>query len=388
MDKIFDEIIRTNDSSLIYEQALNYYYGRDNLEIDYDLSIQLFEKALELGEVHAKYYIAESFYFGRGVKINYQKAFEMFCEVADKQNNAYAKSYLAIMYYYGKYVEKNYEKEYNIFCELIEQYDDKYSKYYIGLMYYNGNYVKKDYEKAYGIFEQLSINFDDDYAQYQLGEMYYNGEYVKKDENKAIDFWNKAIAKNNSMALRRLAKLYCSEEKKDYKKAIEYYKVLVQNYNEYEDKIELAEIYQKENYYDKALEILEKLLDTDTTGFIHYTIGEIYHIQKNDRRAVEFLEIAVSKGADVAKIILGEIYLDKKQDQHALEMYKTCLDSEIAIVRTWAKYVLGSIYYYGKEKGLDVEERKEEGLKLIKEAADENLKEAIKVLKEIKYAKN
>lgn len=78
---------------------------------------------------------------------------------------------------------------------------------------------------------------------------------------------------------------------------------------------------------------------------------------------------------------IGE-YIEDDIDE-ALKIYNLLINNTESVgVRSFAKFVLGDIYYEGRINGVNIVEDKEKGLRLIKEAAEEGEEKAIKFLQE------
>ena len=431
MEENINKILETKDISKIYDIALKYYQGDEQTQINYNLAVELFEKAIELGENRAKFYLAESIYYGRGIEQSYEKAFKMFEEIIDETNNAIAKFYIGEMYYHGDYVKVDYEKAYEIFNELVEQYNDIPAENYLGRMYYYGKYVEQDYEKAYNIFSRLSEehnyihskyflavmyyygrHVDKDYekayeifkelientnrweAKYYIGLMYYYGNYKEQDYEKAYNIFNELVEKYDDYYSKYyLGLMYYNGEflEQDYEKAYEIFKYLVEKYDNDEYKKELIKVLYYMGEYKEALSVFQSLENqNDESGEIPYYMGEIHLKKGNEEKAFEYFKISELNNWPLAQMELIQIYLsDERKDVcKVLELCQSLIESKMWFLSDWAKCVIGRLYYDGKEYGYDIEEDKEKGLKLIKEAAEANIPQAIKFLEEIEETNN
>ena len=130
------------------------------------------------------------------------------------------------MYYYGEYVEQDYEMAFNIFNELAEKYDDPESMKKIADMYYYGYYVGQNYEKAFNIYKDLADNYEEEFAKLSLANMYENGEYVEQDYEKAFDIYIELSEQyNNVLAKYNLGLIYF--HLKNYEEAKKYLKQVI-----------------------------------------------------------------------------------------------------------------------------------------------------------------
>lgn len=426
MQESINKIIENKDVKKIYDIALKYYQGDEQTQINYNLAVELLKKAIELGENRAKFYLAESIYYGRGIEQSYEKAFKMFEEIIAETNNATAKfyigemyyygdcvkvdhekaykifnelveqyndipaeDYLGRMYYYGKYVDQDYEKAYNIFSSLSEQHNYTHSRYLLGVMYYYGRYVDKDYQKAYEIFKGLIENTNKWEAKYYIGLMYYYGNYKEQDYEKAYNIFNELVEKyDDQYAKYYLGLMYLNGEyvDKDYEKAYEIFKYLVEKYDNDKDKKELAKVLYYMGKYKEALSEFQSLENqNDELGEIPYYIGEIHLKMGDEEKAFQYFKISELNNWPSAQMELVQMYLSEEREDigKVLELCQSLIDSKVWFLSDWAKCVIGKLYYEGKEYGYDIEEDKEKGLKLIKEAAEANIPQALKLLEEI-----
>ncbi len=107
------------------------------------------ELAEKYNHVISYYYLGEFYFWGGPVEIDFEKSFFYYSE-ALKINPDYSKAKfcIAYAYYSGKGIEKNYEIAFNMFKELAEKDEFIDAYFYLGEFYYLGRVVKQDYEKA------------------------------------------------------------------------------------------------------------------------------------------------------------------------------------------------------------------------------------------------
>lgn len=200
-----------NDEEAKYFLAEEYF---DQGEYDKSLDL-LNELEKNFNNEDSKLILAKMYYNGRfdiyryissfensnKYEINYEKAFNLFNELAEKFDNEDAKYYLAEMYYYGFYVKKDYERAFELFQEVAIldnlEWLEEDARCYIGKMYYNGEYVVEDYKKAFQIFSTLVEKYNNNDATFYLGEMYYYGFYVREDRKKAFELFSKIADHDN-----------------------------------------------------------------------------------------------------------------------------------------------------------------------------------------------
>ena len=136
-------------------------------------------------EIKEKYELAKNFYYGEDSEQDYEKAYSLFNELVEENNDENAKFFIAEMYYWGQYVEQDYEKAYNLFSELAKNGDEE-AEFYIATMYYYGEYVEKNYKKTYEMCSKLVKKYEHIDAKFFIGKMYYFGYYVEKDDKTAL----------------------------------------------------------------------------------------------------------------------------------------------------------------------------------------------------------
>lgn len=85
-------------------------------------------------------------------------------------------------------------------------------------------YEIKNYEKAIDLF-QKATHLGDSNAMYNLAIMYKGGQGIEKDDEKVMYFLKKSIALGNRYSMYSFALMYEKGKEKDYKKAIEFYKM-------------------------------------------------------------------------------------------------------------------------------------------------------------------
>ena len=151
------------------------------------------------------------------------------------------------------YIEE--KKDFNKAIELSKEYSEKgydIAKYKLGEIYEQGLGVEKNDDRA---FEYYKISAEHGYedSQYKLGEIY----ELKCDYEQAI-YWYSKVAENKDSWKKNKAKLILGDiykdVKKDYLKAIEYYKVLAEEEKENYSaaKYKLGEIYEFLDDYEQA----------------------------------------------------------------------------------------------------------------------------------------
>lgn len=100
------------------QNGLDFYYGNNNIQIDYGKAFKIFQVYSDNGDAEAKYMLGLCYYHGNGTSMNYQKAIQI---MEDSISMGCKKG-----------------------CEIV------------GLCYYNGTGVKQDLEKAIKYLEEVN----------------------------------------------------------------------------------------------------------------------------------------------------------------------------------------------------------------------------------------
>ncbi|CAO4840986.1 MAG: hypothetical protein CNLJKLNK_01048 [Holosporales bacterium] len=142
------------------------------------------------GDVEAAYTLGDIYFYGKGIKKNYQRAFKYF-SIAAGFNDSRSLNKLGLMYYYGNGVEKNDAKALNNFKKAAA-FGSKMGFSNVALCYLHGNGVSQNIQKAINIYQELTNQGYED-APFHLAMIYMNGKYVEKDMQKAYDFMKQAL---------------------------------------------------------------------------------------------------------------------------------------------------------------------------------------------------
>lgn len=261
-----------------------------------------------MGELGRRYYT------GNGVQKNDELALKYF-QMAETSGNKKGTYGIAKCYFFGRGVKKDYEKAYNIFYDLMTKYNDMDSKYYVALMYYRGYFVKQDYEKAYNIFKGIADCGCID-AKAFIADMYYFGKYLEKDYKKAFEMYKSLYEEHNdkySFTQLITCYYYGRGTEKNYRNAREY-----------------------GEFYLNAREQGDFYEEKETDEYVAYYLGEIYflgrEVEKDFRKAEMYFKKSIVDDADISYYYLGLIYQSggygiEKDKQKAKEyFYKIEID--------------------------------------------------------------
>lgn len=122
-----------------------YYYGQ-GVKQDYEQAIEWHEKAADLGNVSAMNELGYTYGIGEGVEADYTQALEWLKKAADL-GNASAINNLGDMYFYGKGVEQDYTQALEWF-EKAADLGEANAMSWLGYLYENGLGVEQDLDIA------------------------------------------------------------------------------------------------------------------------------------------------------------------------------------------------------------------------------------------------
>lgn len=196
----------------------------------------------------------------------------------------------------------------------------------LGYCYYSGDGVVKDFKKALEWFQKAADN-GSVYGQFRMGWAYSQGEGVDKDLKLAVSWYRKAADNGNAAAMNNLAVCYARGEgvQQDLNEAFKLYDKASAKGNLLAT-INLASMYEqgKGTAQDKkkAFELFHQIASYKNDFFSEedkknianamYNVGRMYFwgigIEKNQKEAVKYLELAKDKGNIDALYVLGVAY--------------------------------------------------------------------------------
>ena len=202
------------------------YYNGEGVEQDYEKAVKLYREAAEQGSSSAQCNLGVCYNNGVGVEQDYEEAvkwyrkavvqeyafgqLEGFRSCVCKGNGveqvyAIAQYYLGMCYYYGEGVKQDYEAAVKLYREAAEQ-GVADAQCELGLCYYFGEGVEQDYEEAVKWYRKAA---EQGYAsaQYNLGVCYYNGKGVEQDYEEVVKWYRKAAEQGHPRAQYHLKKL-------------------------------------------------------------------------------------------------------------------------------------------------------------------------------------
>jgi len=275
-NKYFEEVVQSHYESDEIYYATKYYIGKIYyITGNYIKAKEYFEKATQLPNPYARYWLGYMYYFGKGIAPDYIKARQYF-ELSCYNNNA--NFYLACIYFYGLGCQHNFDRArqyFESYIHGIEYTQDQHlpqALFYLGYIYEKGYGVPQNYAKAKIYYEQ-SANMNESNAMNNLGTMYYYGYGVEQDHMKAKQYYKQAAALDNPYGIYNLGYMYEQRNKlrTDYIKAKSLYEKAA-NLGSYTAIHRLGRLYEGEQDYMKAKELYEKAVTS-------YNLNHIMNIQ-------------------------------------------------------------------------------------------------------------
>ncbi len=234
-----EEATRAEEANSYYETGRACLYGLDGQEIDLEVAYTNFEKALELGNKDANFYLGALYYDWYGGETDYMKAYTYFDAA---ENNPYAQIMLGIMYYNGESMEEDKIKGQELIDDAIAQgyiegyvasaiialNDGEYETFFeycnkaleceeqlfasmvmdcLGYAYADGLFVEQDYVQAMEWFEKAADLGNAD-AMVWIGDFYLDGQGVEQDYAKAFEWYEKGLNLGNTDSMNCIGRMY------------------------------------------------------------------------------------------------------------------------------------------------------------------------------------
>ena len=309
----------TDDSpEKLFERANIYKCPTNELLFDPTASLDCFTKAADLGNDKAQYEMGMLYLHGKWVEKDEAKALEYF-QLAANQNNPQAYHQLGYCYEYGYGTEVDLEhaaKMYHKGADL--ENSDCYVRLY--RLYVLGRGVKRDYIKSLEFVKKASDvgNFDGKayYGSNLIYGMPLDRSIINKEEG--MKLYQESAEGKSEIGMNFLASLYMYDA--DFKDC------------------------------DKARELIEEsILLGHTQGYSNKGEALVYGTcyPKDEKKAIEYLEIAAKQNCRFAFSQLGRCYeygLGVIQDTvKAAEYYQKGADLHFSDAQCW----LGRLYEKG-----------------------------------------
>ena len=254
-DKIEEDLLYniTDDAENGNEKAqlmlANCYYNGYGVDINYTEALSWREKAAEAGNAQAQFLVAQQYFSGIGTLRDIAQAKHWYTVAAENGN-----------------IEAQYE-----LAKLLEVGSEGVIKNLPGAFYW--------YKKA---AEADCLD-----AMVKVGQMYDLGIGISKNVDKAAFWYEKAVARNSIEAIFCLANIYLYVQR-DIEKCIAMYEKVIEATTN--DKLKALVMTKMGEFYDLGL-----------------------GVKRNSYKAMYYYRDAVAKGSKDAAYLLGKIYLQQKE---------------------------------------------------------------------------
>ncbi|GBB83537.1 hypothetical protein RclHR1_10230007 [Rhizophagus clarus] len=192
-----------NHSNSIYLLGYFNYHGIVTDNNKQKASI-LYQIAAELENIVAQLELANMYIYGKGIKKDFSKAFELSKKLAEK-NNPNAINRLGYCYDFGIGIKINKKKAFELYQKAADLGNSN-GMNNLGSCYEGGFGTYIDKQKAFELYHKAA-KIENDYAQYNLAVMYENGNVIKKDLTQAIHWYKKSANQGHKYAQKKLKKL-------------------------------------------------------------------------------------------------------------------------------------------------------------------------------------
>ena len=322
------------------------YYNGQGVVQSYQEAVKWFQKGRQMQEPMASYFLGQCYSNGTGVPQDQDMAFACYQSAAEGGNRS-GMSSLASCYFFGEGTPQNHADAFKWFSKAAEL-GDSYSFQQLGISYQYGLGVEKDSIKAFNYIKKAA---DEGwfYSMRMLGLFYIWGNACTPDSMAACQWWLKAL-----------------DEGKDY-----------------ESGLLIAGIFHEKKMNEEAMKVIETLANENFSealnalGCIYYDQAEEWGVEKDYKKAYEYLTKAIEQGSNYAVGNLGEMYLKgvyvKKNLNKAFQLTKQSAEDENnpnpdAMRRlascyrygygtkknpSMEKYWLGKAAEYGDEKAME-----------------------------------
>lgn len=196
-----------------------FYFGTEYIDGSLEESMECFEKSADLGYSPAIFQMGISYYYGYRDEYctpDYDKAFEFFIKAQNEDGDFF----IGECYFYGNGVKRNYEKAISIYEKLVKK-SYTHAAMRLGHMYRDGTGVEKNIEKAIEYYTFAGEHGNSAGCLY-LAKMYLYGEGVEVDKDLG-DKWLQLWAK---LDIDEDAVFYYERAPEEYDEAIKFFKNL------------------------------------------------------------------------------------------------------------------------------------------------------------------
>ena len=252
-----------------------------------------------------QYKLGNMYYYGEGVKQDYQEALKWY-RIAAEQGHVEAQKRLGDMYNFGSDIKEDFQEAFKWYKKAAEQGHVEAQKW-LGHLYSFGSGIKQDSQEGFKWYKKAAEQGDAD-SQTIIAAAYYSGASVVNQNSKEAFFWFKKAAEQGKIGL-HLALMYFSGDgvKRDHQEAIKWLKKAV---NQGDDRAEII------------LKSIEGALRGDPED--QYNLGLIYFSgyysgRENYQEGVIWLQKAARQGHRNALGYLSAIARAIEEDPSLLE---------------------------------------------------------------------
>jgi hypothetical protein len=193
-----------NSLEYLNSMGVVHFYGC-GVEVDFQKAFEFFQKSANKGHSDAQFNLGVCFQYGIGVTLDLEKAIEWF-EKSSQQGHSDAQFNLGNCYRNGLGVEVNLKESFKWFEQSAKK-GNSVAQLNLANFYRNRFGVEKDLEKAIEWYMESADNGDPD-AQCILGNCFQKGIGVEINLRKAIKWFKKSADQGNSLAKQMLDKIF------------------------------------------------------------------------------------------------------------------------------------------------------------------------------------
>ena len=335
----------------LFELALSYYNGTEDIPQDYLKAYDLFLEAAEAGHVGAQSYLGRMLCMGEGIAQDYDEAIKWLLPASEagdpdaqnrlgvryrcgqgvvqdyleaarlfklsaEQGNPKALFNLATLYQEGRGVEQDKSKAYALIMQAAED-GDVLAQSYLGRMLCMGEHTEKNYAEAIK-WLKLAAEAGCAESQNRLGVRYYYGEGVPLDYKEAFRWFIKSASQGYAKSYGNVANSYLRGNgvSRNYSEALKYYEMAISAGTEQAAIYYNVGVFYKKGFgsapdYTKALENYQKAAELGYAQAYH-TIGHLYEegagVPVDKNKALEYFLIGAEKGDTEAQKHAAEYY--------------------------------------------------------------------------------
>ncbi len=360
-----------DDADYNLSKGLEFYNSAN-----YTGALPYFQNAAKAGSGDAMNRIGCMHFFGQGVSVNKQVAFNMFSRSAETGYN-WGEFNLGYAYYCGNIIKQDYNKAL-YWLQKAAQQEIPDALYYLGMMYYEGTGVTKDLLKAEDYFLKAArMDYVPSYAM--LAAITDRSNASNPGDREAVS-WYKKAAENDSKDTHspyRLGDIYSglffTPSPEDAAEAFKWFKLAAER-GHADAALKVGLCYEDGKGVPKneqeAIKWFTKAIEYGNIAFGAYSLGRMYYdgkgVPQDYAKAFDLFTQANKEGNSDAGSFLGDMYafgqFVEKDDKKAEEEYMKAIEDYSFI----AKYALGNFYY---NESLPAKEQESRVIKLYREAA-------------------